>query len=307
VTTGWDTRDGSRRIQCNSVGVEGSFKPKVFCGRVPWPGAGQAPTVAIGAGDLSYEVWARRKFGNSPGSDFFFFSGIVGDASWQAAMNFHAGDDLVDARFDEDFDRLGIDTIFNQGPEASSLWSHYAVNCDRDGNMELFIDVESKGTVDISAQNSDLGSVEVHPLVGEGALYGNDAVFEFEAWTQYTILPVMVGPFAVHNRLLTTAEMEDSYRFRKVNSLGSGTTLVLYDWDIVDETGWDFDVTHLYWGIRAGLAIPYAMPTGTAARVLDKSGNENHWTLPGAASYGATRATWATVAFGTDPFFRGGG
>lgn len=325
---GWSDQ-GTPRIICLSPpggdanargGGPRGFNSNVFLG-YPWsqtqPPVPALPSITPGVGDFSLEVWGRRKFGSS--NDDQFVTGIVEDngglpviiavISWDTSPL-----DTVRAQFDAL--GAGLPSLLgtgSQSPTRLGRWSHYVVNFDRSANMELFIDTESKEAVDISAQ-ADSVTGEVHALTADhvdpyhGTSFtdwvGDDAVF-----------PVIIGPLAIHNRLLTNDEIQDSYRNRRVQNI-SGVGLINFDWRRIEgQTGWDTDWSRMMLGHKVALPVPAAAPQGAATTITvrDQSGSGNHWTIPSVADYttydaptiGGTEiedGVWP-MPFGADPFF----
>jgi hypothetical protein len=318
---GWSEGGGTPRLFCldppgGDGGAESSFHPNVFLG-YRWPVQPASPamvTVAPGAGDFSFEIWGLVKPGNLA-VDGEYVSGIVNAATERvmASIGWSAATGSVIASFSA----LGlalpgpIETAFHL-PDRVGLWNHFAVNFDRDGNMELFIDTVSKETIDISAQ-ADAVTGELHPLtIIRSTDPFHDTTLPPQDFGDLNSWPVVVGPVAIHDRLMTTAEIEDSFHNKKVQTI-TGTSLVTFNWsDIKRETGWDTNWDNMMWGFRNGLHIPAAAPQGPVGTVfvVDTSGNRNDWTLPTVADYTTYDAFIASedgywpIAFGADPFFR---
>ncbi len=259
------------------------------------------------------ELWARRKFGASPGGDETFYTGILEPSGASVIpIAVISWDPDVD-RAQVFFDALGagapgsISTV--AAPRRLSLWSHYVVNYDRNGDMEFLIDAESRATVSISAQTDSVVG-EVHALTSTHTFPHHDPTFA--NWFSSSVFPVIIGPFAIHNRLMTNAEIQNSYRNYKVQNISS-VSLINFDWrKIEDETGWDVDWDNMMLGHKAGLPVPAAVPQGAVGTVTvrDRTSNGNHWTLQTVADYttydaviGDEDGKWP-LAFGSDPFFR---
>lgn len=122
------------------------------------------------------------------------------------------------------------------------------------------------------------------------------------------------GPFAIHNRLLTVPEMQESTLNRTVQNIAA-VTLACYHWDQpIGVTGWDFDVTHMAQGMYYQpwlRGMPIGAPTGTTVTEYDKSGNTRHYPINVSAIYGVNNFTEtlprARCLYAMDPFFRRGG
>lgn len=321
---GWSD-DGSGRLICADPGGGGGpFISTVFLG-YPWPlpqpASPALPSFTPGVGDFSIEVWVRRKFGNNPGNDEQFWSGLlindVPSSFPNVAGAIRWGADDGDA----------IQIWFSRIPPAGTIafittctmaelegWTHMSVNFDRDLNMELFRDNRSEGATSIAALAGAMGAMEVSPLASDHAFPAHDP--SIKALGNYAAFPVMIGPFAIHNRLLTSAERQDSFDRRTVQDLGSATTKCRYEWQQFEgETGWDNDTTHMLYTHKFGLSVPGAFPFGAPGTVkaLDSSGNNLHWTLPTQATaedyesflsvFTAEEGKWP-MCFGVDAEFR---
>lgn len=328
MTTSWTDQAGTDRFVCLDPpnGGEGDdMKANVFLG-YPWPRpqpeSPAVPTVALGTSDLAIEVWALRKFRANPsGSDEQWWTGLMvddGSASGfpdpVAALQWQNNTPSVVMQFNGTGSGSGTISGTATIPQREGLWNHYCMNCDRSGNMELFINAISEDTEDISSDSGDsMPAADVHPLTADNIGAMDGPVNDWSA--SYPVFPVIVGPMAVHNRLLTRAEMVNSYRHKKTQNLGSGVTLIRFNFNDVDgETDWDTNQDHIINGIRAAIPCPAGVPRGTAGdvKILDSSGNERHFLLPVRASYGTTfdadtiqeEGEKSVFALGTHPFFR---
>ena len=319
---GWSP-DGTPRLFCGTTpggGGDVEFIPNVFLG-YPWsqtqPPSPSLPSITPGTSDFSLEVWARRKLGSS--IDDQFVTGIMEDnsglpviiavISWDTSPA-----DTVRAQFDAL--GAGVPSLISTGsqsPTRLGRWSHYVANFDRNANMELFIDTDSKETVSISAQ-ADSVTGEVHALTADHVdpYHGTS----FSGWPEEdNIFPVIIGPMAIHNRLMTNAEIQDSYRNRKVQNI-SNVSFINFDWRKIEgQTGWDTDWSRMMLGHKFALPVPAGAPQGAAGTVSvrDQSGSGNHWTIPSVADYLLYDAPtingteiedglWP-MPFGVDPFF----
>jgi hypothetical protein len=271
------------------------------------------PSITVGTSDLSIEVWVRKKLGNSPGADEQFWTGLM----------VNGGGDLPDpgaAIRWNDAETQAIQVWFARVPGTSPItlistalmselqqWTHFCANFDRDGNMELFRNNTSEGTTSIAAQSASQGATEVHALTGDHATAYHST--DFTDWTGISIFPVMVGPFAIHNRLLTAAERQESIQNSRVQNLGASVTLVYYTWHSIEgATSWDTNLDRMLNGQRAGLQVPGGAPIGASGDVFvrDGSGNDLHWTLPTETDYSTRVQDTFTAENGTYPFAFGG-
>jgi hypothetical protein len=122
-----------------------------------------------------------------------------------------------------------------------------------------------------------------------------------------------MGPIAMHNRLMTSAEINESFQQRRVQNIAS-VTQVLWDWRYVTGmAGWDFTEANLVHIWSSMVDLPMGIPRGAAGTVTvpDQSGNGNDLTIPTRATYGTPYGPldgapdvrgW--VAFIADPFWR---
>lgn len=327
MSNGWDS-DGSERLFCLNPPGGDNLIPSVFLG-MPWqkpqPPTVDNPAITIGASDFSMEVWALRRFGNSPGDDEQFWTGILRNdptlpvssdfPDVHAAIRWTNNDDSVQAWFSKNPLPSGPDAPIIIGamfPSRRGHWTYYCVNYDRDGNMECFIDTESKGTASIAAQAGAVASAKVHALTADHAFnFHNPVAFDL---SNIAVFPVMVGPFAVHNRLLTATERDASFKSQTVQNLGSSVTYLHFNWHHIEgATGWDTDLDRMMTGHREGLQVPGGAPQGDVGTVFvrDESGNDRHWILPTAADYSTRDAGLFSdedftypIAFGGDVTFR---
>jgi len=325
VTNSWTDPQGTGRFIClEPPGGDGDgtgMHPNVYCG-MPWPlpqpESPAMPSVTIGTSDLAIEVWALRKIGNSPGEDEQFWTGLLVNGSgdipdYAAVFRWNVAAGNTQAHFNG---TPGTGAGFSLGaytPTRPGLWHHFAINCDRSGNMEFFIDGDSQGTVDISADVGDsIPAADFHPLTSDNIALHDGAV---DDWTAYPIFPVIVGPVAVHKRLLTAAELRNSYQFRTTQNISTANTAARFNFtDVEGEDDWDMNADHVINGIRAAIPCPIGVPRGTAGtvKILDSSGNENHLLLPVRSSYGTTfdsdfeqeAGEKSIFALGAHPFFR---
>ena len=153
---------------------------------------------------------------------------------------------------------------------------------------------------------------EFHALAGSHIDSYHQAAFSSSG---VPIFPVIVGPVAMHSRLMTNAEIQDSYRNRKVQNISS-VSFINFDWRKIEgQTGWDTDWSRMMLGHKYGLPVAAGAPQGaaTTVSVRDQSGSGNHWTIPTIADYADYNAPtiggteiedglWP-MPFGVDPFF----
>jgi hypothetical protein len=270
--------------------------------------------VTIGTSDFSIECWVRKRLGNSPGEDEQFWTGLLVNDVPSSFPDIGGGFRWANAETEP------VQLWFARVPGTSPIqlistalmselqeWTHFCGNFARAGNMEIFRNNVSEGTASIAAQSGSQGATEIHPLTSDHAFpyHGTDIT----DWASIAIFPIMMGPFAIHNRLLTAAERQDSIQNRRVQNLGSSVTYVYYSWhSVAGADGWDTDLDHMLFGHRVGLQVPGGAPKGTSGSVFvrDGSGNDRHFVLPTETDYSTrVQATFAAEN-GTYPFALGG-
>ena len=316
MSRGWDLGgargyDGSswRLICADPPGPGGAIRPNVFCGLCPWDAT--PPAINLGVANYSIEAWFSWKL----------HANVLGDMLWRIGFLAPFGvflqqmgcislQNLVwmaNAGYD---DVPGVAPIPIETPlvDVPGGWVHLAVNFNRAGNMTLYVNGALLGTIAINANNQ--GSVRFYALTG----YWNDRAgydADWADWTGWSQCRGVMGPIAAHRRLLTLPEIQESIRAKRVNNFGAANSWLVWDWRLIERLDgapvtWDTDETHVLHAIRAGLQERgLAAPTGAAGtiRIPDLSGSGNHWVLPTVATYGATTATKAVIAFLSDPFW----
>ena len=316
VSHGWDP-GGSPRLFCAQVGsATEAMLSNVFIGEGPWRGPTPSPTppsVALGTGDFSIEWWSKWKFGISPGFDLNFYSFFLTDTGGLAREG--AACRWLTSAPNFDFRISGVGNVLNVTGGVQGVWSHHCANVDRDGNLEILVNNASVGSTNIAPNAAvDIGTLNFYPLIFESQVkLGLNQNFDDgpNDWDNNTVSPIVLGPVAVHNRLMTAAEREASRQGRTVQDFGSAVTQLRYSWDVFGETNWDVNIAHMLNSFRVGASTPLGTPAGTQGSVFvrDLSGNTRHYELPVAATYtpGTTSPFSAdpkvSVAFGTDSFF----
>lgn len=273
---------------------------------LPQPASPAFPSITVGSSDLSIEVWARKKVGNSPGQDEQFWTGIFQNdvpssfPNIGAAIRWTSLDaqpvQLWFARVPGDVSTIAMisTALWSEFDD----WTHVVGNYDRDGNMELFRNNISEGFTSMVAQAGAQAACEVHALTSDHA-FPTQGTPDITSLSNYSAFPLMVGPMAIHNRLMTAAERQASLEQRTVQNFGSSVTFIRFDWkEFGGETGWDSDMARMADGHKFGLAVPGSIPLGASGTVTarDSSGNNRHWTLPTLATPEAYAARVAFVA-----------
>lgn len=313
MTTGYDS-DGHLKLRC--VGppddeIDG-FYPTAFAGAV-WQ-FDEFPTYALGVNDFSIETWMSWCQGNgSPGADILTWVGMMGNTlgsiHYGGAFRIRADQFTFTGRFN-DSPPGGVFA----GPVTMPPGWHYGVlNFDRSGNLEVFFDTVGGTTVAINA--NDMGTMSM--VWGCSSILNArnaaiDSNLDDTNWWNGCVARWWIGPTALHNRLLTSAEISDSFFGRKVQNL-SGVTQILWDpKNIEGHTGWETRAEYIAGHMRGGLHLPFGAPTGTYGTVIipDTSGNGNNLPLPVAASYqnaqtgGLGDGSRARCVFIADPWWK---
>lgn len=277
--------------------------------------AANPPLIALGAGAFSYEFWYhwRRQprgalggnwwqvVGYYEGPDYVYKCSCWPQANWLPAFV------SITAYYDADTGAppAQVDTgpYF---PVPTQGWHHYALNYDRVGNLEIFIDGISVATVAID--NIDAGNARFYALTtNSGTLadcdVSDDPLINPPGELSLVHAFGLVGPVAAHSSLLTAAQLRSSLRGKRVQNLA--TTVINWNWrNIEGHTGWETDQTRI-----VAKAVDYlaevAAPLGVNGTVVvpDMSGNGNDYVLPTTAAYGTPTADKANVGFMVDPFW----
>jgi hypothetical protein len=105
--------------------------------------------------------------------------------------------------------RDGIDDVTVIGPTFAGAgvparWYYIAVNYDRGGNMELFVDTLSYGTVAIN-NITNWGELYFYMAYDGDNIYSNPAI----------------GSVSAHTRILTQGEIQTAYRYGVTNEFGT--------------------------------------------------------------------------------------
>lgn len=228
---------------------EGFVGPGVrinYCSCIPVANIGRpVPTDATAywfprvSGDFSYEMWVRPKaagiaygagipwepvFGarqyralNDDGSGPAWF-GAANNALQQIAAVCFRGGAGIQAYFNSAWD--GEFTITQPFPENMEQWFHLVLNVRLANNSEFFINSTSVGTV---------AAFPTVNWVNGGFFWAGG--MGWAAVLDYNI-PI-VGAFAMHNRIMTVAEVQASYESGTVNVLdpasSPSTTIIAVD------------------------------------------------------------------------------
>lgn len=308
MSTGYD--DGGVD-DLNCVGPPWEFEPTAFTGVSPKVLTG-VPAIALGVADFSFEFWWIWENGpQNASSDINYVIGF-GDNSeaMYPVARIYCSNAAYTMRLDFNHDPTNGATLINGGNVAigNGRWVHVACNFDRTGNMDLYADTTLLDSTAINANN--LGSRRFYPYVN---YLGLETSYDPLGAGYYVESRGMIGMVAMHNRLMTVAEINESFQERRVQNIPA-VTQIMYDWRKIEGmTGWDYDKNHLLEGLAVIIDYPMGIPEGTGGTVTvpDQSGNGNDFMLPTRAGYSDdygsldsvadVRAWCAMVA---DPFWR---
>lgn len=280
MATGYD-EEGIEELVCVDPPIGDDFTPTALYGGI-YEGD-EFPTYAFGVNDFSYEFWVKWCQGNdSPGADTTSLAAV-----WAIpAYTPRAGLWVLPTAY-------GIAAIYagvSAGYQTIPLgWSHLAANYDRSGTLDYYVNGTQEGTQPAINAN-DMGTISFCPsfaAVNDArnvVMNGNN---DGPTWYGGSVIRIWTGLVAMHNRLLTAAEILESYTQRRVQNI-SGVTQIRWDpRDLEGHTGWETRSEYLASSLRGGLSLPWGAPLGTYGEVLipDSSGNGNDLLLPVATAY----------------------
>jgi len=327
MATGYNENGGVIDLLCAAPPDFADFVPNAYSGifhHVTTPML--YPSYALNLSDFSFEMWVRWGIGNANTvSDVYTWFGISDAACANFLYDLSGVCDFASFLFSNAAYNV-LDLNLQAGAGAWDIsgtatyampmeWCHLVITFDRDGNMLCYVNSALMATVNIAAGAANsFGTVylmgpgsDAHGAYDQPLYY--DVVGQTEVRTHW-------GPWAIHNRILTPAEISQSYMEQRCQSLGAATTIIYIDPKNVDGvSGWDFEPTHVGWGIRASTwGLNIGIPEGTTGtvRLLDTSGNNRHITLPTRTGYANVYGSplngvndvrgW--VAFTADPFWK---
>lgn len=305
------------------------FRPNVLVGHCPLDTT--PPEIAFGLNDVSLEYWHCWKVYSTDGTIYSFdMTGLVrmptpftSDPALAMYCNWGGIFDPWMISGDFDPDRVVPGGATGTLRAVPGGWSHVAANADRSGNMTVYVNAQLVDTFAINAlaaenNNNDPGRLYAR-VAGDSGAGGPGAVAPtryngtLEDVTTYHHSRYMVGPIALHRRLMTAAEIRESYRGKRVQNFGAAGTYACWYWQDVerpdlDAVCWDFVEDHTHHATLIGVVgRGIGMPVGAAGtiRVPDLSGSGNHWVLPTLGSYQrtATCDELSSTAFLYDPFW----
>lgn len=316
MTTGYDEKGMEDLICVGPPGGEEEFLPTAF-----YSGSfagDEFPTYDFGVADFSFEVWVKWCQGNdSPGADVTTWFGAF-DVTAPGGTMYYGGGVAVNpgaynaACFYNSTPGVGIGV--HSGYQTIPLgWSYLAFNFDRSGNLDHYINGVQVG-LQPAIDLVNVGTLSFAPNVSAeldlrtAVMLNNDA----NNWYDNIISRIWTGRMAMHNRLLTTAEIQDSYSNQRVQNI-SGVTKIMWDpREVTGHTGWETRPDYLASLMRGGLHLPWGAPLGTYGTVVipDLSGNGNDLPLPVASAYQAEQTAGlgvgsrARCCFIADPWWR---
>jgi len=202
-------------------------------------------------------------------------------------------------------------TTFVSWPAPRTSWLHVVATYDRSALLEGWLN-GVKDVIDPTDISPDVAfpipSLAINPFIAETTIR-DDFDDLSEDPTSVSLNKLIMGGFAIHNRLLTPTEIAANSTALTVGNYGSGTTLVRYDFKtLVDSLGADIDLSNPPSGVsvftpKADMAIgqKWTVPStylaglkgilssATAVLIKDTSGNVRHFPLAtNQLSYGST-------------------
>ena len=244
---------GPDSVRCGSSQTlegndEDALRPTVWLGSsggdstIVWNGADGTILDGrdFGTSDFALEFWVKRLFPDSitnwgwggAGNFGYCLSGVIASSTGNSP-DFTPGGSAVSSNIAGGWIEMNdgaFKAVYVSDPAAPPTtygsvtgtlgmgWHHIAVNYDRSGNMELFIDGVSQGTDAIDA--TDLGAA-----AGNANALGTHLCLSDNSTGQGKVeIPYCIGGFALHvNTLMTTAQIQDSIANGTVY-IGDGTT-----------------------------------------------------------------------------------
>jgi hypothetical protein len=320
MSTGYDP-GGTERLLCAEVGdAESSGEcgegfPSTFLGLAAFKDVTPTPpALALGTSDFSIEVWAKVR--DTSDNILVMYTGFqVDDPTFArrtvAGFNWALGSSVTGVFDNRGFMEeppatlTGFVNTTHIAPLRLGRWDHYVLNFDRDALLTAYVNGTARVNVSIISENGDLGTQGFWPLNPSGGLDpGGGPSVGLDDPTNRRPANIVMGPIATHNRLLTTAEMQESYQSRRVQII-PGVTQIAYNWEVEGEDCWEYDIDRQLDTFRGNDQLVVGAPVGTDGDVFvrDQSGNERHWVLPGIkTSYGTATADKPLVAFGFERF-----
>lgn len=312
MTTGYD-EEGIEELVCVEP-PSGDFVPTAMCALVI--AGDEGPSLTFGVGDFAIEVWLKWAQGDdSPGADVTCWLGAFdvvapgGASNHGAAVRISATSFTLQARYDETLAGVGVVVISGVIPFG---WNHFVMNYDRSGNLELVVNGTSGGTVAINA--NAMAATSILPYFSKeldlrtAAMVNNDDA----DWFGNIVSRMWQGPIAIHSRLLTDAEIKESYHEHRVQNISGVTEILWNPRDVTGQTGWEHREDYICSLDRGLLHLPFGAPEGVYGTVIlpDSSGNGRDFSLPVAASYqnektgGLGVGSRARCCFIADPWWR---
>jgi len=277
----------------------------LICGTPPGPGE-----INLGVSNFSYEFWTARKVITFYPEPPYWTTGFceISGPFLLAEANFFAaatppwaiawyrnppGPALAEVQV------LNVDV---------TKWVHVALNYDRAANLEIYLNGVLSDTDPIDANDMGTSCFFAHSLSRNGPGNCSDDRNDI---TSFAPAHVVIGPIAMHMRLLTPAEIRDSVRGKRVQNFGTPNTRICWDWRLIERldgnpVDWDFDDTHItdaFWVGLDGRAMGSPLGAAGTVRIPDLSGSNNHLVLPTQLAYGPAVADRSSSTFLCDPFW----
>jgi len=269
--------------------------------------------LTLGVGDFSFEFWVRhvptsQNGAGAPGivSTVQLFG--ISEVAVVATQVLPAADVDIDPSVYSTFNASGTLATWYGGQEPPGGvtdwvhgtkvdWQHVVANFDRNVQMDVLVNGASIG-VDALTDAGAPENILAHPFH-----FGDMVIDVIGAGNNPRSA---LGPVALHQVVLTAAQIRESMGRKHVQLLG--TTMCAYDWrNIVGHTGWEVDATLMEPGLAelsSRCSESVVSPEGPNGDVVipDLSGNGRDIALWTAPVY--TAAAPSRCAFGSSSFFR---
>ena len=198
------------------------------------------PWLAPTTGDVSIELWVKRLYPDSISNWQSDAGGTIGYGHFGVSRSGGVPSTSVSAagvRF-FGFAFLGSTArAFWTTPNVAAVvtltlpmgWHHVAINFDRDGNMEAFVDGISQGTSSIAADSAVdwIGSAQ-----NNARLCYMDPSAAAAAGGKVEV-PYLTAGYATHSSVLTGPQIEDSVRKNGFQNIALGSTVAYWAKNLV--------------------------------------------------------------------------
>ncbi len=321
----WDGLEETSELVCDENLDRRLFSVGSYMGQSLWVPAPNenGPFIPLGLSDFTIE-WVLRFRDGDPSigfQDFSHWSGFVQDTGGGFSdlvfgQQWLPNGDFASQSFAIQWDGTKVGgvaggTTFIAWPPPQSSWVHVAGTYDRDGLLEGWVN-GVRDLLDPTDISPDAALVippqRVYPFTAEidsRQVYDNLS----EDPEDVELNKLIMAGFAVHNRLLTPAEIAANSAALTVGNYGAGTTWIRHDFTkLVDAAGdrlvaeTDTDLSHIGICQKWTVPSPYSSeifgvltPDGTGF-IEDSSGNGRHSPFVSAESYGNASLSQRCIA-----------